>query len=165
MKPSSLKNCLRKWEEVYEQKCDEAVEVKLVGVFPPIERMDNSLTKLAMCEKLSLSTNMISNINNLQNMKCLKILSLGRNLVKSLAGIEAVADSLEELWISYNRIEKLTPLTKMTKLKTLFMAHNFVYQWDQFAQLGELPALKDLVFLGNPLEEQLSEVCMKMIIG
>ena len=101
---------------------------------------------------------MISMINNLQNMKCLKILSLGRNLVKSLAGIEAVADTLEELWISYNRIEKLTPLTKMRTLKTLFMAHNFVYQWDQFVQLQELPCLKDLVFLGNPLEEELSEV-------
>jgi dynein light chain 1 len=158
MPASSLKNCLKKWEEVYEQKCGEAVEVKLIGVFPPIERMDNSLTKLVMCEKLSLSTNMISMINNLQNMKSLKILSLGRNLVKSLAGIEAVADTLEELWISYNRIEKLTPLTKMIKLKTLFMAHNFVYQWDQFSQLQELPCLKDLVFLGNPLEEELSEV-------
>ena len=158
MPASSLKNCLKKWEEVYEQKCGEAIEVKLIGVFPPIERMDNSLTKLEMCEKLSLSTNMISMINNLQNMKCLKILSLGKNLVKSLAGIEAVADTLEELWISYNRIEKLTPLTKMRTLKTLFMAHNFVYQWDQFAQLQELPCLKDLVFLGNPLEEELTEV-------
>ena len=85
MPASSLKNCLKKWEEVYEQKCGEAVEVKLIGVFPPIERMDNSLTKLEMCEKLSLSTNMISMINNLQNMKSLKILSLGRNLVKILA--------------------------------------------------------------------------------
>ena len=52
-------------------------------------------------------------------------------------------------------------LTKMMKLKTIFMAHNFVYQWDQFAQLGELPSLKDLVFLGNPLEEELSEVSIK----
>ena len=49
MPASSLKNCLKKWEEVYEQKCGEAVEVKLIGVFPPIERMDNSLTKLEMC--------------------------------------------------------------------------------------------------------------------
>ena len=158
MPATSLKTCLKKWEETYEKKCAEALEVKLIGVFPPIEKMDGSLSKLSLCQKLSLSTNMISVISNLQGLKCLRILSLGRNLIKSLAGIEVVAETLEELWISYNRIEKLTPLTKMVNLKTLFMAHNFVHQWDQFTQLADLPALKDLVFLGNPLEEELSEV-------
>ena len=50
------------------------------------EKMDSSLGHLANCEKLSLSTNMITNIQNLQAMSKLKILSLGRNLIKSLAG-------------------------------------------------------------------------------
>ena len=40
------------------------------------------------------------------------------------AGIEGVAETLEQLWISYNKIEKLAPLAKMTKIKTLYMAHN-----------------------------------------
>ena len=43
-----------------------------------------------------------------------------------VAGIEAVADTLEQLWVSYNKIDKLGPLAKMTKLHTLYMAHNFV---------------------------------------
>jgi dynein light chain 1 len=60
--------------------------VKLIGVYPPLEKMDNSVGVLASCEKLSLSTNMITQIQNLQNLKNLKILSLGRNLIKSLAG-------------------------------------------------------------------------------
>lgn len=88
--------------------------------------MDSALNALTACEKLSLSTNMITGIQNLQNLKCLKILSLGRNLIKNLAGIEAVGETLEQLWISYNKIEKLAPLGKLVKLKTLYMAHNNV---------------------------------------
>jgi hypothetical protein len=42
------------------------------------------------------------------------------------AGIEGVAETLEQLWISYNKIEKLAPLAKMTKIRTLYMAHNNV---------------------------------------
>jgi dynein light chain 1 len=48
--------------------------------------MDSSLNHLSNCEKLSLSTNMITNIQNINSMQKLKILSLGRNLLKSLAG-------------------------------------------------------------------------------
>ena len=88
--------------------------------------MDSTLAALTACEKLSLSTNMITNIQNIHNMKSLKILSLGRNLIKNLAGIEVVGESLEQLWISYNKVEKLAPLAKLVNLKTLYMAHNNV---------------------------------------
>lgn len=47
----------------------------------------------------------------------LKILSLGRNLIKNLTGLEAVSDTLEQLWISYNLIEKLKGITVLGKLK------------------------------------------------
>ena len=36
------------------------MQVKLIGVYPPLEKMDNSVGLLAACEKLSLSTNMIT---------------------------------------------------------------------------------------------------------
>ena len=58
--------------------------------------------------------------------KNLKVLSLGRNLIKSLAGIEGAGETLEQLWISYNQIDKLKPIRNMTKLHTLYMAHNLV---------------------------------------
>ena len=82
------------------------------------------------------------------------MLSLGRNLIKSLQGIEGAGETLEQLWISYNQIDKLKPIRNMTKLHTLYMAHNTVREWREFEHLSECPCLEDLVFIGNPLEEE-----------
>ncbi|MEE6492590.1 hypothetical protein FKM82_016610 [Ascaphus truei] len=84
----------------------------------------------------------------------LRILSLGRNNIKNLNGLEAVGEILEELWISYNLIEKLKGIHVMKKLKVLYMSNNVVKDWAEFGKLAELPSLEDLVFLGNPLEEK-----------
>jgi len=65
----------------------------------------------------------------------LKILSLGRNLIKNLVGLEAVGDTLEELWISYNQIEKLKGIGGMKKLKVLYMSNNAVKEWVEFQKL------------------------------
>lgn len=110
-------------------------------------------------------------------MKHLKILSLGRNQIKSIAGIvsldtfnssfiindhtfqEAVADTLEELWISYNQIDKLKGIGVMKKLRILLMSNNHVREWCEFMRLSELQSLKELVFLGNHL------VCVKWMLA
>ncbi|XP_068254427.1 acyl-coenzyme A thioesterase 5-like isoform X3 [Nyctibius grandis] len=141
-------------EEKNGQKASEAKEVKLYGQIPPVERMDESLSTLVNCEKLSLSTNCIERIANLNSLKNLRILSLGRNNIKNLNGLEAVADTLEELWISYNFIEKLRGIRVMKKLKVLYMSNNLVKDWAEFVRLAELPLLEDLVFVGNPLQEK-----------
>ncbi|XP_062433868.1 dynein axonemal light chain 1 isoform X2 [Rhea pennata] len=135
-KATTIKEALAKWEEKTGQKASEAKEVKLYGQIPPVERMDESLSTLVNCEKLSLSTNCIERIANLNSLKNLRILSLGRNNIKNLNGLEAVADTLEELWISYNFIEKLRGIRVMKKLKVLYMSNNLVKDW------------------GNPLQEK-----------
>ena len=56
---------------------------------------------------LSLSTNSIDRITGLSGLSRLRTLSLGRNLLRSLAGVEVAAGSLEELWVSYNSLDKL----------------------------------------------------------
>jgi dynein light chain 1 len=40
-------------------------------------------------------------------MDALQILSLGRNLIKKIENVDVVAETLEELWLSYNQVEKL----------------------------------------------------------
>ncbi|XP_054054696.1 peroxisomal succinyl-coenzyme A thioesterase-like isoform X2 [Rissa tridactyla] len=152
-KATTIREALAKWETKNGQKASEAKEVKLYGQVPPVEMMDESLSTLVNCEKLSLSTNRIERIANLNSLKNLKILSLGRNNIKNLNGLEAVADTLEELWISYNFIEKLRGIRVMKKLKVLYMSNNLVKDWE-FVRLAELPLLEDLVFTGNPLQEK-----------
>lgn len=152
--PTTIKEALTKWEEKNQLKASESKEIKLNVQFPPIEKMDASLSTLTSCERLSLSTNMIEKIANLNGLKNLKILSLGRNCIKNLAGLEVVGDTLEELWISYNGIEKLKGITVLKKLKVLYMSNNLVKDWAEFSKLTELPLIEDLLFVGNPLEER-----------
>ncbi|KAF7649261.1 hypothetical protein LDENG_00144270, partial [Lucifuga dentata] len=59
----------------------------------------------------------------------LKILSLGRNHIKTLSGLEAIAETLEQLWISYNLIEKLKGIQHLKKLQVLYMSNNSVKEW------------------------------------
>ncbi|XP_070168045.1 dynein axonemal light chain 1 isoform X2 [Polyergus mexicanus] len=139
-KPTTCKEAIRRWEEENEQEAATATEVTLSFQWPPIEKMDNALTVLANCEKLSLSTNMIEKI-------------AGRNLIKGFAGFEALGDTLVEIWVSYNYIEKMKGIQAMRNLRVLYMSNNLVREWNEFARLQELPNLRDLVFVGNPLYE------------
>ncbi|ELT99520.1 hypothetical protein CAPTEDRAFT_172572 [Capitella teleta] len=153
-KGTTIKEAIAKWEEKNKEKASEATRVELYAQYPPIEKMDASLSTLTKCERLSLSTNAIEKIANLNGLKHLKILSLGRNAIKSLTGLEAVGDTLEELWISFNLIEKLKGINVLKKLKVLFMSNNSVKDWAEFSKLADLPCLEDLLFVGNPLEEK-----------
>ncbi|KAK2162555.1 hypothetical protein LSH36_96g01021 [Paralvinella palmiformis] len=153
-KGTTIKEALAKWEEKNGQKASEASRVDLFAQYPPIEKMDASLSTLTRCERLALSSNTIEKIANLNGLKNLKILSLGRNNIKSLTGLEAVADTLEELWISYNLIEKLKGINVLKKLKVLYMSNNSVKDWQEFQKLADLPSLEDLLFVGNALEEK-----------
>ncbi|CAL4139151.1 unnamed protein product, partial [Meganyctiphanes norvegica] len=154
-KGTSLREALKQWEEANGGvKVADAIEVKLVGIYPPIEKLESVLQNLVNCEKLSLSTNMIEKLNHLNNFRCLRILSLGRNNIKSLAGIESLGETLEELWISYNLIEKLKGIGSLKKLKVLLMSNNLVKEWAEFAKLYEVPTLEVLNFVGNPIEEK-----------
>jgi len=153
-KGTSIKEALSKWEEKNGMKASESSEVKLCALLPPIEKMDASLSTISGCQKLSLSTNCIEKIANLNGLKGLKILSLGRNSIKNLNGLEAVGDSLEELWISYNLIDKLKGIHVLKKLKVLYMSNNLVRDWGEFGKLADIQTLVELVFVGNPLEEK-----------
>ena len=147
--PTSCKEAIKRWEAATGQDPTTATEVKLICVIPAISNMDDSLSVFEKVEKLSLSTNCIERIQFLK-FKHLKILSLGRNNIKRIQGLEEVSATLEELWISYNAIEKLEGLSSLAKLVTLFMGNNKIKTYDEVAKLAQLPELRNILLAGNP---------------
>lgn len=120
-KPTPLKDALKALETKEELPKEEMENVKLYGFMPPIAKLDASLSTLKKCKKLSLSTNTIDKITSVSGMDSLEILSLGRNNIKKIEGLDGVADTLRELWISYNSIEKLAGIEKLKALEVLLM--------------------------------------------
>ncbi|KAF8765015.1 Dynein light chain 1 like protein [Argiope bruennichi] len=153
----ALKDALKKWSEKTGENAAEATVVKLNGWIPSIDKLDVSLATLTNCEKLSLSTNMIDKLTNLNALSKVKIFSVGRNNLKSLNGIEALAETLEELWASYNNVDKLKPVGSLKKLRVLYLSNNNVKDINELKHLAELPNLEDLVLKGCPVESNLGE--------
>jgi len=133
-------------------KCDK---VELMAMIPPIQKMDATLSQCVMCVHLSLSTNSIDKMvpGALSGCKNLKILSLGRNQIKKLVGLEDVGNTLEELWISYNHISTLDGIQPCIKLKNLFMSNNKLADWNEVKKCASLSALTNVLFHGNPMYE------------
>ncbi|XP_043289744.1 dynein axonemal light chain 1-like isoform X2 [Venturia canescens] len=152
-KATTCKDALRRWEEETGQEASSATEVTLSFQWPPIEKMDNALSTLSKCEKLSISTNMIEKIAGVSSLKNLRVLSLGRNFIKGFTGLETLGDTLDELWVSYNCIEKMKGVHALRNLRVLYMSNNLVREWNELSRLQELPNLRDLLFVGNPLCE------------
>jgi len=150
---TSCKDAIKQWEATNGKPVAEVECVKLCFLMPPLNKMDPALKELAHVEQLALSTNQIEKIANLNGFKNLKILSLGRNNIKSLAGLEQVADTLEQLWCSYCKIEKLKGVNCLKKVKTLYISNNMVKDWKEFDQLKDMTSLVELTFNGNPLAE------------
>ncbi|XP_052828672.1 dynein axonemal light chain 1 isoform X3 [Octopus bimaculoides] len=158
-KPTSIREAISRWEK--ENEGQKAVEAKVLNFsfqVPFIEKIDPTVTTLAACEHLSLSTNNIEKIANLNGLKNLKILSLGRNKIKVLTGLDAVGETLEQLWISYNSIEKLKGINVLKNLRVLYMSNNVVSDWNEFNKL-ELsnPSLYTVWMVGIEVEVSSSE--------
>lgn len=80
---------------------------------------------------------------------------MGRNNIKTFSGLEAVGEHLEQLWISYNQIEKIKGVNVLKALKVLYMSNNLVKDWAEFNRLQEIPLLEDLLFINNPICENM----------
>ena len=151
---TSCKDAIKAWETADGKVAAEAEDVRLCPIslqLPVIQKMDASLSSLKKCKHLRLSTNSIDKITGLNGMECLTILSIGRNQIKSVAGLEAVQDTLEQLWVSYNQIASLSGIEKLHNLQVLYMSNNKIASWSEVERLKDLPKLRDLLMVGNPL--------------
>ena len=127
--------------------------MKLNGTIPPINKLDNGLQQLTNCRRLALSTNCIEKMMTFPPLRNLEILSLGRNQLKKIQGLDEVGQTLKELWLSYNQIEKLDGLNTCIHLHTLFIAQNKIKVWDEIGRLAPLPEIRNLLLVGNPIYE------------
>lgn len=129
-----------------------------------INRLDSSLSTLKACEFLRLSTNQIERMVSLAGMDNLKLLSLSRNALKKIERLDDVAETLEELWLSYNKISSLDGLSTCKSLRVcssflkyislnclnkdslslqvLYMAHNEIKDWAEIEKLAAIPTLR-----------------------
>lgn len=78
--------------------------------------MDSSLSALKACRHLALSTNNLDKIGNLAGLESLETLSLGRNCLKKLENLDGVAGTLQQLWVSYNQIDRLVGALQSSQL-------------------------------------------------
>jgi dynein light chain 1 len=134
-----------------------AKKVSLICQLPSIKKLDPALNVLTACEHLSLSSNAIDRIIPLPGLRQLKILSLGRNQLKKIEKLEDNAATLEELWLSYNSIDKLDGLSALKRLRVLYLSNNAVRSFDELIKLRELPALEDVLLIGNPIYDGLTK--------
>lgn len=129
----------------------EEEKVLLIGMLPPIVKMDKDVAQLKNCVHLGLSTNAIEKIGpGLKELKRLKVLSLGRNNIRKIEQLDI--PQLEQLWLSYNKIDKLTGLDKLKNLKILYMSNNMVNSWTEIDRLAnQCPELQEVLFVNNPI--------------
>eukprot|EP00435_Cladocopium_sp_Y103_P008468 s3670_g2.t1 len=106
---------------------------------------------------LSLSTNCIDKMISLPALKNIEVLSLGRNLIKKISGLEEIGSTLRELWISYNQITTLDGLAPCVKLTTLFISNNKIKDWPELDKLQANQDLVNVLLYGNPIYEGLSK--------
>ncbi|XP_022255596.1 dynein light chain 1, axonemal-like [Limulus polyphemus] len=145
-----VKEAIKIWETKSGKKAAEATELKLIGQQPPIDKLDASLSALVNCEKLKnfifgkKLDKITSRFAPEFHLPVVVVLQVRWNPYQ-----EAIGDSLEELWISYNLIEKLKGVNALKKLQVLYMSNNLVKDWAEFQRLAELPVLEDLVFVGT----------------
>jgi dynein light chain 1 len=158
-KQTSCKEAIQAWHKKDpENNIPESSEhVSLICQLPSLKKMDNKLNELVSCTHLSLSTNAIERLAPLTHLKNLKILSLGRNNIKKVEKLDDVGGTLEQLWISYNLIEKLDGFQNLQNLQILFMSNNSIANFDELLKLRDLPKLNELLLIGNPFYDDLSE--------
>ena len=88
------------WEAKHNCVATETEKVLLYGQLPSIVKMDNTLGTLKAAKHLALSSNCIEKNTGLKGLDVPEVLSLGHNCIKKLEGLDDVAPTLQQLWIS-----------------------------------------------------------------
>lgn len=69
---------------------------------------------------------------------------------RRITGLSFLAESLEQLWISYNEISSLDGIKDCIKLKVLYISNNMIADIKELNALEKHVNLNDVMFKGNP---------------
>lgn len=66
-----------------------------------------------------------------------------------------MSENLEQLWVSYNQIDRLKGIEVMKRLEVFYIGNNNIRDFTEVNKLAGLGALKDLLFCNNPCVESM----------
>ncbi|KAM6301728.1 leucine-rich repeat and guanylate kinase domain-containing protein [Podargus strigoides] len=124
---------------------------KLLLDFNNIEKI-RGLEKCHNLTHLSLSHNRLIAISGLENLP-IRILNLSSNQIEKITGL----DSLKTLWkldLSSNKITSLEGLQEHDLLEVINLEDNEIAELRELEYIEDLPLLRVLNLLKNPLQEQ-----------
>lgn len=108
-------------------------------------------TQLTRLERLDLSHNLISRIENSEHLYRLSYLNLGHNLLTSVANVNLVLGNVTALVLRENQLVSLLGLEKLFNLRRLDLTANRLVDLGEVRELGTLPVLEQLSLARNPL--------------
>ncbi|NWR95025.1 LRGUK protein, partial [Furnarius figulus] len=124
---------------------------KLLLDYNSIEEI-RGLEKCPSLSHLSLSHNRLRAIQGLQNLP-IKTLHLGSNQLEKVTGMESLK-ALRNLDLSCNKITSLQGLEEHDLLEVINLEDNQIAELQELHWIEDLPLLRDLNLLKNPLQEQ-----------
>ena len=128
-----LMKVVQEWEETTQLKIADEEIVELI--YKNIGDLDaQTINSFTNCTRLSLSSNFIASIPDI-HLHHIITLSLGRNKIKKIKGLDYIAGTLKNLWLSYNEITELTPLKPLANLSVLYIGNNLIAKVDELANL------------------------------
>ena len=115
-------------------------------------------------ETLSLKKNKIKSLKGIEGLSKLRELFVDENALKSMEGLQALP-SLEVLSLQTNQIKELpADIPVLPRLKRLNLADNKLAKYKDLKRLLSLGSLVDLAVNTNPFEEELQGEARKQLI-
>ncbi|XP_066561246.1 leucine-rich repeat and guanylate kinase domain-containing protein [Amia ocellicauda] len=100
---------------------------------------------------LSLANNRISHISGLDNLP-IKELCLRSNRIQKIEKLENL-HNLQVLDLSFNGVQSLSGLQNHDLLESINLENNQISEVEEATHIHDLPLLRDLNLLGNPVQE------------
>ncbi|KAM6292992.1 leucine-rich repeat and guanylate kinase domain-containing protein [Porphyrio hochstetteri] len=124
---------------------------KLLLDFNNIEEV-RGLEKCCSLTHLSLSHNRLTAISGLENLP-IRILDLSSNQIEKITGLDSLK-TLQKLDLSRNKMTSLEGLEGHDLLEMINIEHNQIAELRELEYIEDLPLLRVLNLLKNPVQEQ-----------